>query len=71
MPAACLFLIFLWFVKPQMWVGGGTQHFTSLAVSTAIDCTHMVPIKVYRRHVSNLEGEIGKTETAVAIGPPF
>jgi len=31
----------------------------------------MVPIKVYGRHVSNLEGEIGKTETAVAFEPPF
>ena len=31
----------------------------------------MVPIKIYGRHGSNLEGEIGKTETAVAIETPF
>lgn len=50
------------------WVAG-TQHFASFEISTAIGCTHMGPIKANGRHVSNLEGPIGKTETAAAIDP--
>jgi hypothetical protein len=52
------------------WVAG-TQHFSSLAIRMAINKAHMAPIRVNGRHVSNLEGKIGKIETAAASDPLF
>lgn len=70
-PAACLLFICLWLIKATD-VGGWQElsTFPSSAIRPAMNSAHMAPIRVNGRHVSNLEGKIGKIETAADGDPP-